>query len=1174
MNNVETIHNLKIKDAELRLRANNVILKKAVNAYDPYGIVKILKDGEVTAVYQLDEVNDVIIDEEGKYEIVAVDRLGNSARYYVDIYSASKVYSLTLKDGDRTIFSEYAFGGKTFELKRLQSESEDYEFAGWQDENGNVYNDVYVFNTPDDVVLTALWHNTKVEISVFNGTRIQTYYKKAGDKQVLPKLSKEGYTLYGYQYVQPDGTIRFYKGQINSIPNVQSMRIDAVWTKNTYVTEVKPEAEDTVIVSLIDGTLVDAITVQKGSPVELPQLQNENGMIFGGWLYQYKLAGTIFTAQFSLDEIALIGTEDATAIKLTAIWLADPNAPTTPVAAGTTSNAGGSGNIFSAIGGFVAGHSYSFGFAAFCLLLLAIICFNRKRIANAISIVRQKCAVKKQAAAVQGAANGNIVFADNVQEKTSIKKAARHRARAVFGSHRGFYAGILVPCVILVLCLTMLLESQHNLLSGISYGIHTAHAESRTELLVDEGEEDERTEGIISAYGSIEKSYDIKRQTKTVQNAYAATNTEEKLLTDSETFLYSNVLVDLLSMGYEDVFTAYAVADGKVVSGLGFTAYVDAYEENGKHIFGAGFVSLADKNHITQADVEKGVKIIIDESESDYYEYTEFKLTFNQNWGPLHYVAYKQYVHYQVADYIVQYSITPDNGHYIDAYGDVYDYDIGDTCHYVNYGGDFELNAYGLTSEVDYDNIVETYVQIIQEQTKNLVDVQVEKADFISAQALNDYLAHNQSEEFLGIDADTILYYEANTADTQYYVIRENGDIEVLNLPPDPVKKASIFQRIAIGIAAIGGAVLGAVLCALPGVGPIFGGALLSASLDIFMQVTVCGTAPENIDWVSVATSAVVGAVTGGIGMAANAVTKAALTAGKTVIKQVLIKVGTQAVAGMFSGGASYLISAGIKGEDINFADCMRSVCVGGFTGALSGLCSAGLQCITTKANGLIAALQIISGGLSGGISYALAMAITGGEFSWKAFAMSAGMGAFSAMIMLSGGKIVKTVQTNRLARTQGGIESKPKLEKSEKNYWRSKAGKQAKNAALNDILNDSDYHGLDPLNKDDKAVIDFVKENKRFPSFAKGDSIQCEFAHAVDVKDINAAYEKGLITKEQWQNYVSNPKNGILTSHNSHLYELHDGSYLNVTDRNLAINRDPSIEQTVNEILNAIGGG
>ncbi|MDE6105310.1 MAG: hypothetical protein K2G38_06505 [Clostridia bacterium] len=469
-------------------------------------------------------------------------------------------------------------------------------------------------------------------------------------------------------------------------------------------------------------------------------------------------------------------------------------------------------------------------------------------------------------------------------------------------------------------------------------------------------------------------------------------------------------------MGFKDVFTAYAVADGKVVSGLGYTSYVDAYEENGKYIFGAGFVSLADKNHITQADVEKGVKIIVDESESDYYEYTEFKLTFNQNWGPLHYVAYKQYVHYQVADYIVQNSITPDNGQYIDAYGDVYDYDIGDTCHYVNYGGDFELNAYGLTSKVDYDNIVETYVQIIQEQTKNLVDVQVEKADFISVQALNDYLAHNQREEFLGIDADTILYYEANTADTQYYIIRENGEVEVLNLPPDPVKKASIFQRIATGIAAISGAVLGAVLCALPGAGPIVGGALLSASIDVFMQVTVCGTAPENIDWLSVATSAVVGGITGGMGMVSNAIVKNVAASG---IKALLVKVGTQTLTGMFSGGVAYLLNATVRGEDVDFFDCMKSMCVGGLTGALTGLCSTALQSITTEANGLMVALQVISGGLSGGVSYMLSIAITGDEFSWQAFAMSVGMGAVTAAVTVVGEKIVKTVQVKKFERVE-----------------------------------------------------------------------------------------------------------------------------------------------------------
>ena len=54
----------------------------------------------------------------------------------------------------------------------------------------------------------------------------------------------------------------------------------------------------------------------------------------------------------------------------------------------------------------------------------------------------------------------------------------------------------------------------------------------------------------------------------------------------------------------------------------------------------------------------------------------------------------------------------------------------------------------------------------------------------------------------------------------------------------------------------------------------------------------------------------------------------------------------------------------------------------------------------------------------------------------------------------------------------------------------------------------------------------------------------------------------------------MSNPKNGILTSHDNHIYVLHDGSYKNVTDYNLAISLDPSIKETVDNIYKVIYQG
>lgn len=143
----------------------------------------------------------------------------------------------------------------------------------------------------------------------------------------------------------------------------------------------------------------------------------------------------------------------------------------------------------------------------------------------------------------------------------------------------------------------------------------------------------------------------------------------------------------------------------------------------------------------------------------------------------------------------------------------------------------------------------------------------------------------------------------------------------------------------------------------------------------------------------------------------------------------------------------------------------------------------------------------------------------------------------------------------------------------NETNYWRSKAGKTAKKEFLNDIVDGTDFHGLDIFDKHDREIIEFIQKYKRYPSFANGDGIQCEFAHAVDVNKITSAYKNGLVSKEWWQKFLSDPQNGILTSHYTHFNVLHGGNWKNVTDVATVLKLQPNIEPTIRAILEAIGG-
>ena len=999
----------------IRLRANNFKITDITNELDPYGLIKIKKDDEAARVYQIDDYRSIpVIDEEGSYEITVVDRLGNSATFFVDIFNAKKMYTFTLEDGEEQLLSESAYGGKIFPLPSLTSQNPKLEFYGWEDSDGNVYKDTYVFNSPENVKLKAVWHYVSVNIGVYDGNKVDEYTAKVGDLLELPKLQREGYVLYGYRYVLPDGTIRFYRAQITYVPNVEKIELDAVWVKTEADgLEIESGSGNTVRFSLIDGNLYSKTSVEKGETLELPTLNNENGFIFVGWKYEYELAGMIFTDECSYYDVTSIGMYDENSVKLVAVWIFDSNAEqsqSTPIAPGLVTD--GKGTTGAGVTGTEVVKNVLLSAAATLIVAMLAVAFAfADKLKYVLATTTEAFKLRR---AMRVAMSGN-------------SRGSREESRKPLG----FYKRILVPCICFLLAFTTIYFSGYQTIAYAAEEITNSLAEARER-------EELRDASEIRAEQLSLIMYDI-------HNTLGA---DGDSLDSSEEFLYSNIVVDLMSMGYEDVFTAYAIVgsntpesdDDKVVEGIGYTSYVDAYEEDGEYIFGAGFVSLAQENSLTKLDIESGVVIQVSEEEADGDENLVFKLTANRSWGTYHYVAYEKYVYYQVLDCVVQYSISDDSGEYIDAFGDVYSYDINDYCHFIEYGEDFELDVYGISSDLDYDNILQVYREAMESQIQNSVDVTVEKADFISIQAINDYIAHNQDERFLGVDAETLLYYEANITDTQYYIIYGDGSVGVLELPPDPERKASLWERIAMGVASAGVAVLGVVCCAIPGVGPILGGAMISAALDVFMQTAIGGTGVENIDWVSVGTSAIVGALTGGVGSGMSAL---AANAAKTGVKKVLAKLGAEVVAGTFSGAVTYLSSAAIRGEAISFEECLKSMALGAATGAII---FAGGQAISAIANKIgvknfanfakSSAGIILGGSLAGFTSYMLAILVTGQEFSVTGMIMAIGMGAATASLVVIGGKIVNTVKSAQAKRL-----SNIKKESQYKNYQQLEDG-------------------------------------------------------------------------------------------------------------------------------------
>lgn len=990
----------KIQDG-VRLRANSFRITDIANDFDPYGIIKISKDGEKSTVYSIDEAAALrTFDEEGNYTITVVDRLGNSATFFIDIYVSQKSYTISLMDNDTVIGTEAAYGGKNIKLPQLSAFDQKFEFYGWEDEDGNLYKDEFVFSKPRDVILKAVWHYASVRIDIIDGRTIAEYVSKVGVALNLPVLERDEFVLYGYRYTDEVGNVHIYRGQISYVPNVEEMQLTALWNRTEKQSIDVPPASGTALqLSLIDGTLAASLTLPTEGQVELPNLHSDNGMEFVGWLYEYRLAGIIFKQHISYDELLRVGIT-GNSIKLVAVWRAGETAThATVMGVGSTSNSV-SDDLFPTVIGWIVGSvSLTLGFLA-----LALITF-RKRLSTFVNSIARfdKCegySIKKHRESAVTKANHGLCGTGNIRKKTihKLKFDSLYR-KAVF------------PCIIVMLCVTMLFTQQFQFVAGVKECIATAVTENKIETLIDRHKAEKQVQ-ISSALNTI-SDYD------------------ELTLNKDEEFLYSNILIDLISMGYEDVFSAYAVVgintkdsnDDRIVEGLGYTAYTDAYQDGEDYIFGAGFVSLANEDALKREEVESGVVIYVVEDEACDFEYTEFKLTVNQAYGPYHYVAYEKYVQYQVADYTIQYSINSDVGEYNDSLGDVYNYDIGDYCHYTNYGTEFDLAAYGISSDLDYNQILQLFKETMETQLQNSVTINVEQADFVSIQALNDYVVHNQDERFLGVDADELLYYEANISSNQYYIIYENGEVGVLELPPDPAKQATIWERIYMGLASVGTAILGVVVCSIPGVGPVLGGAMISAAIDVFTQTTISGTSPENINWVSVGTSAVIGAITGGIGAGTQSIAHGAIQTIENRVAKFFAGLGLEIASGLFSGAVTYLVGAGLRGEEISFKECLKSMALGAATGAVIFAGGQALSAIATKVNAknvlnsLKTAGTILGGALAGMTSYILACTITGQEFSVQGILLALGMGAATATLVIIGGKIVKTVQAAQAKR-------------------------------------------------------------------------------------------------------------------------------------------------------------
>jgi hypothetical protein len=796
--------------ANTSFTVNSFIIKSAVNEFDPYGIIKITnKQGDVNIIKQLDEVDNIILDKQGEYTISLVDRLGNVINFYVNIYTPSEVHNLTLINNGVEYFKQLASGGQRVDLDTLPPTNSNYEFIGWADEKGNIYNNSFLFGFIGDTVLTAVWHFKATAVSVYDGGLIRTYDAKdtkVGQTLILPNdLTRAGLEFYGYKYVV-DGQVRYCIGQLNSVPNVANLRLDAIWLDTN-----------------------DSITAMQGQTL---YPKTKDGYTFYGWATQTRGLNAIVVTD------GLADTELTEPTTLYALYTANETVPVSPqgLIAGITNTIS---NIASGVGSFVTlfvrNGSLYMVMSAIMLLACAVLLIRRKTLVH--------------------------ISNKTIYEKS--KKVILPKMKSNFK-----WCKLLTPSICCLLVLVFGTTANYKLVLSIQEICRKNKQEVEIKRQIDDykselalGQQEKQiTEQVQQDYIVQANKHYIAPQNNICLSGVDDENEETtEELSDEDAFLYSLVFLDLTAFGY-DVFPAVAtLSDTTKRKGFAYTTYNEVYtDENDKIFFGSGFIGLIDEGKITPEQISDGVTLepIIEESEEPDTDYG-CVVSFEEQYDA-HYVAYGKYVHYTMKDFVIEVKSIKNESENIDGFlkqiisyqhkltntdGDLeylYSYDLDRVIYDPQIGKAFENNVFSTLNSIDYDYALELYNQIILNQDANYNTVETFVITTISVEAINEYNVTHQIEAFMGLSAEQIYFVESQISNSQYYYIDGvTGEVRVLEILADPPKGSNFWNVLSWVMAGV--QIVGGIITIVTSLATIIGTAGTATPLAVFSLINGVG---------------------------------------------------------------------------------------------------------------------------------------------------------------------------------------------------------------------------------------------------------------------------------------------------------------------------------------------
>lgn len=820
---------------------NGLILHSATNPLDPYGIVKIVDTvtDRTISIMSLEEVEeyDLIKEEQltqGHFRVDVVDRLGNIISYYADIYDATSFYSLTFKDGDSIVIPEKQYGsGAYVTLLPLSPHDSMHEFAGWQDEKGNVLKgDYFFFDYNENTVLTAVWHFKGTTISLYDGLLIETYETKPDAKVKLYDYygtEKDGLTYFRYVFTDENGIAQYRLPELQTVPNVQTLRIDTLW-------------KDTV----------NTITKKYGDAIDVP---SKDGYIFYGYSYTYfndkgEQVIEIFTKTVDNESIM-------EPVTLYALYLVDPEyvAPVGGIMAGFTSFISGVGD-FAVTTLNSTGGQIGFSLMLVALLAVTVLLIYRKKKS---SLTRSQVAVR-----VSSAQDSSVIL-DEVGADVSIetKPSPVYRIRKVeyrppFRFPKLTYRAFGIPLIAFILvCALMVVTNEKSIFSiRTAYEAHAQELAIEREIEEKKAEYEEWKEAKEREYQQYEEyiaDTSAKYTSLSVPlNAETDDETGSEELSDELRFLYALIETDLYGLGYYDVFSANLYKDKRIIKGIAYS-YYDEVEEEEDETYCAGFIANVGEDLSDEIADNSIIIPTINDEEDDQIKFF-YTNEFIEEIEKTHYIAFGKYCTYAINGATIEFSSVENNESiiYDEKLGVLYSYDDERIVFDLAIGTDgntFLESAYTTSAGLDYDLLFNTFINdAICYQDSNMVGLDSFTITAISIESLHEYVLHGQDESYLGITPDELYRIESQLANSVfYYVNSETGAISTLDISDvlgiykaeQNAKNSDTFWSIFSYVLSATMIVVGTILCFTPaaalGAGLIVGG-IIGIAMEVHKE--------------------------------------------------------------------------------------------------------------------------------------------------------------------------------------------------------------------------------------------------------------------------------------------------------------------------------------------------